>query len=197
MGRANWRRCGAAISCACCAVPNRWRNRAMRQVTLPNGRQVPALGQGTWHMGERADRRVAESDALRLGLDLGLSLIDTAEMYGDGGAEEVVGAALAGRRSQAFVVSKAFPQNATQARLKAACERSLRRLGIDCIDLYLLHWRGDVPLAETVAGFTALQEQGKIASWGVSNFDVADLEELAALPGGAACATDQVLYNLA
>ncbi|WP_349367792.1 aldo/keto reductase [Salinarimonas sp.] len=168
---------------------------AIRTVTLPDGTAVPALGQGTWRMGEERARREAEVAALRLGLDLGMTLIDTAEMYGEGGAEEVVGAAIDGRRKEAFVVSKAYPHNAGRADLKAACARSLSRLGLERLDLYLLHWRGSVPLAETVAGFRDLQEAGKIARWGVSNFDRDDMEELWALDGGAGCATDQVLYN--
>ena len=167
----------------------------MRTVAFPDGRTVPALGQGTWHMGEvRANRR-AEAEALRRGLDLGMTLIDTAEMYADGGAEEVVAEALAGRRDDAFVVSKVLPQNAGRTRLPAACARSLRRLRTDRIDLYLLHWRGSVPLEETVAAMTALLRAGHVRAWGVSNLDVADLTALAALAGGGACATDQVLYN--
>ncbi|MBI0536640.1 aldo/keto reductase [Roseomonas sp. KE2513] len=166
----------------------------MRQIRFPDGTEVPALGQGTWHMGERGADRRAEADALRLGLDLGLKLIDTAEMYADGGAEEVVRDALAGRRDEAFVVSKVYPQNASRARMAKACEASLRRLGMETIDLYLLHWRGGVPLTETVEAFEALIRAGKIRRWGVSNLDLDDLEELgAALPD---CATDQVLYNL-
>ncbi|WP_159346414.1 aldo/keto reductase [Roseomonas harenae] len=165
-----------------------------KRVHLPDGTEVPSLGQGTWHMGERGADRRAEADALRLGLDLGLTLIDTAEMYADGGAEEVVREAIAGRREEAFLVSKVYPQNASRARMARACEASLRRMGVDAIDLYLLHWRGGVPLAETVEAFERLIEAGKIRRWGVFNLDVDDLEELgAALPD---CATDQVLYNL-
>ena len=166
----------------------------MRQIAFPDGTAVPALGQGTWHMGEAGADRRAEADALRLGIDLGLRLIDTAEMYADGGAEEVVGEALSGRRDDAFVVSKVYPQNASRARMARACEASLRRLGVEAIDLYLLHWRGGVPLAESVAAFETLIRAGKIRRWGVSNLDVEDLRELGpALPD---CATDQVLYNL-
>lgn len=168
---------------------------AIRTVTLPDGTTVPALGQGTWRMGEERARRDSEVAALRLGLDLGMTLIDTAEMYGEGGAEEIVGAAIDGRRQEAFVVSKAYPHNAGRADLKAACARSLSRLGVERLDLYLLHWRGSVPLAETVAGFRDLQEAGMIARWGVSNFDCDDMDELWSLDGGADCATDQVLYN--
>lgn len=153
------------------------------------------LGQGTWFMGE--DRRQArEADALRLGIDLGMTLIDTAEMYGDGGAEEVVGEAIAGRRSEVFIVSKVLPSNASRKGTLAACERSLKRLGCDTIDLYLLHWRGGYPLRETVAAFEELIEAGKIRYGGVSNFDTDDMEELLDVAGGEAVATNQVLYNL-
>jgi len=167
----------------------------MRQVRLPNGTAVPALGQGTWYMGERGDARQAEVAALRLGIDLGLTLIDTAEMYADGGAEAVVGEAIAGRRDQIFLVSKVFPHNASLRGTPAACERSLRRLNTDVIDLYLLHWRGDVPLSETVAALEALRYSGKIRHWGVSNFDLDDMQALLAVPGGGHCAVNQVLYN--
>ncbi|MES2712342.1 MAG: aldo/keto reductase [Pseudomonadota bacterium] len=166
----------------------------MPRVTFADGTTVPALGQGTWHMGEDGKDRAREADALRLGLDLGMTLIDTAEMYADGVAEEVVGDAVDGRRDDAFIVSKVYPHNASRTNVVEACERSLKRMRVDRIDLYLLHWRGAVPLAETVAGFEALVTAGKIARWGVSNCDVEDLEELsAALPR---CATDQVLYSL-
>ncbi len=166
----------------------------MRTVRLPGGTQVPALGQGTWKMGEGRPR-AEEAAALRLGLDLGLTLIDTAEMYGEGAAEEVVGEAIAGRRAEAFVVSKVYPHNASKRGTVAACERSLRRLRIECIDLYLLHWRGSVPLAETVAAFDGLRAAGKIGAWGVSNLDADEMEELRGVPGGAGCAANQVLYN--
>ncbi len=165
-----------------------------KTVQLPGGETVSALGQGTWYMGERAEQRAAEVAALRAGLDLGIDLIDTAEMYGEGGAEEVVGEAIAGRRDGVFLVSKVYPHNASRAGVVAACERSLRRMGTDRIDLYLLHWRGEHPLRETIAGFETLQQAGKIRHWGVSNFDVADMEELKAA-GGGACAANQVLYN--
>jgi len=162
---------------------------------LPDGTEVAALGQGTWRMGEGRRSAAQEADALRLGLDLGMTLIDTAEMYGDGGAERLVGQAVAGRREQAFIVSKVYPHNASRRGTVAACERSLARLGVDAIDLYLLHWRGGVALAETVEAFEGLRRAGKIRRWGVSNFDLDDMAELAALPEGAGCATDQVIYN--
>ncbi|MDQ3299210.1 MAG: aldo/keto reductase [Myxococcota bacterium] len=165
-------------------------------IKLPSGTEVPVLGQGTWRMGEAADRRADEIAALRAGLDLGLSLIDTAEMYADGEAELIVGEAIKDRRDDVFLVSKVLPENATARGTIAACERSLRRLGTDHLDLYLLHWRGDVPLAETLAAFVTLMLAGKIRSWGVSNFDVDDLADLARFPGAADLQTNQVLYNL-
>jgi diketogulonate reductase-like aldo/keto reductase len=168
----------------------------MRFLPLPTGDQIPALGLGTWGMGEPGSDRAKAVAALRLGLDLGLGLIDTAEMYGEGGAEEVVAQAIAGRRSEVFLVSKVLPQNATRRGTIAACEKSLRRLGTDHIDLYLLHWRGQVPLAETLSAFLELQQAGKIRHWGVSNFDPADMEALWAVPEGSGVATNQVLYNL-
>jgi diketogulonate reductase-like aldo/keto reductase len=161
---------------------------------MMDGTAVPPLGQGTWHMGERGADRAREADALRLGLDLGMHLIDTAEMYAGGGAEEVVAAAIAGRRDKAFLVSKVSPHNAGGRKLEAACEHSLGRLRVETIDLYLLHWRGGIPLADTVAGFERMRAAGKIRRWGVSNLDVDDLEELG--PALADCAADQVLYNL-
>jgi diketogulonate reductase-like aldo/keto reductase len=157
---------------------------------------MPRLGMGTWRMGEHARTRAAEVTALRAGLDLGLTLIDTAEMYGEGGAEEVVGEALAGRRDDAYLVSKVYPHNAGARSAIAACERSLRRLRVERLDCYLLHWRGGVPLAETLAAFERLVADGKIARWGVSNFDVDDMAELFALPGGQQCAVNQVLFHL-
>jgi diketogulonate reductase-like aldo/keto reductase len=166
----------------------------MTSVRFPDGAAVPALGQGTWHMGERGSDRRREADALRLGLDLGLTLIDTAEMYAEGGAEEVVAEAIAGRRDQAFVVSKVYPHNASRGKLPRALDASLRRLRVETIDLYLLHWRGSVPLAETVDAMERARAAGKIARWGVSNLDVDDLEELG--PALKDCATDQVLWNL-
>ena len=167
----------------------------MRDVQLPGGDTAAALGQGSWRMGERPDRRTAEIAALRTGVELGMTLIDTAEMYGDGATESLVGEALAGLRDEAFLVSKAYPQNAGRGRLERACEASLRRLRTDRLDLYLLHWRGSVPLAETVEGMEALRAAGKINAWGVSNLDLDDMDELAAA-GGEGCATDQVLYNV-
>jgi len=167
----------------------------MQQVRLPSGELVPALGQGTWFMGESAERRAPEVAALRLGIELGMSLIDTAEMYADGSAEEVVGEAIAARRDSVFLVSKVYPHNASRKGAVAACERSLKRLKTDRLDLYLLHWRGSVPLTETLEAFQALVAAGKIRHYGVSNFDTADMDELWAAPGGRACATDQVLYN--
>ncbi len=165
-------------------------------VELADGTRLPALGLGTWSMGERAANAPREVAALERGLDLGMTLIDTAEMYGDGGAEEVVARAIAGRRDKVFVVSKVYPQNAGAKSMAAACERSLRRLGIDCVDLYLLHWRGRIPLAETVDAFERLRAAGKIRRWGVSNFDTGDMEKLYALTDGRCCAINQVLYNL-
>lgn len=164
----------------------------MRFLSLPGGETVPVLGLGTWMMGERA-AAAAEIAALRLGLDLGMTLIDTAEMYGEGGAERIVGEAIAGRRDEVFLVSKVLPENAGRRAAVAACERSLKRLATDRIDLYLLHWRGRVPVEETVAAFLALQRAGKIRHWGVSNFDTA---EMTALTPGGGCATNQILYNL-
>lgn len=164
------------------------------RIDLAPGLSVAAVGQGTWHMGERSVQREAEVAALRLGLDLGMDLIDTAEMYGEGGAEQVVGEAIAGRRDQVVLVSKVYPHNATRQGTIAACERSLRRLGTDRLDVYLLHWRGAVPLAETVAAMERLVETGKIRHYGVSNFDPADMADWVAAGGRAA--TNQVLYNL-
>jgi diketogulonate reductase-like aldo/keto reductase len=167
----------------------------IRPVRLPDGASVPSLGQGTWRMGEDPARRAQEIAALRRGVELGLTLIDTAEMYGDGGAEELLAEALRGQRDKVFLVSKAYPQHGAGVALRRACENSLRRLATDSIDLYLLHWRGSAPLAATVEGMNALQREGKIRHWGVSNFDADDMAELLAA-GGAGCATNQVLYNL-
>jgi diketogulonate reductase-like aldo/keto reductase len=168
----------------------------MKTVTLPSGERVPALGLGTWRMGENRALRAEELATLRLGLDLGASLIDTAEMYGDGLTESLVGEAIAGRRDEVFLVSKVLPQNASRAGTLAACDRSLLRLRTDRIDLYLLHWRGEIALEETLEAFMRLQQAGKIRYYGVSNFDTADAQALARLPGGRAIAADQVLYNL-
>lgn len=168
----------------------------MKWVTLSSGEKVPALGLGTWHMGERKRDAAAEAKALVAGIEAGLTLIDTAEMYGEGGAEEVVREAVAGRRDEVFIVSKVYPHNASAKGAVAACERSLKRLSTDRIDLYLLHWRGSYPLAETVGAFEGLQRAGKIRHWGVSNLDTADMTELMTKGNGAACAANQVLYHL-
>jgi diketogulonate reductase-like aldo/keto reductase len=168
-----------------------------RTIVLPSGEHIPVLGQGTWHLAENPLNRTNEINALRLGIDLGMSLIDTAEMYADGGAERLVGEAIKGRREEVFLVSKVLPQNATRHGAMAACNRSLARLGVHEIDLYLLHWRGLIPLEETIDAFETLVGEGKIRYWGVSNFDVGDMQELADLSNGANVAADQVLYNLA
>lgn len=167
----------------------------MRQIALPNGMTVSAIGQGTWKMGEGQRSAQDEAAALRLGIDLGMTLIDTAEMYGDGASEEVVAQAIAGQRDRVFLVTKVYPHNASRTGVPAACARSLKRLGTDVIDLYLLHWRGGVPLAETVTAFDKLKTEGKIRAWGVSNLDSGDMAELLAVTGGAACAVNQVLYS--
>jgi diketogulonate reductase-like aldo/keto reductase len=171
-------------------------NATARTIALRSDERIPALGQGTWHIGEDSRRRADEIAALRLGIDLGMTLIDTAEMYADGGSEELVGEAILGRRDGLFLVSKVLPHRASRRGVVAACEGSLERLGVDEIDLYLLHWRGQIPLEETLEGFEALIAAGKIRHWGVSNFDVDDMEELVDLRGGDAVATNQVLYNL-
>ena len=169
---------------------------SLPQVTLPNGERVPAFGQGTWHMGEDRRRAADEEAALKLGIELGIDLIDTAEMYGNGVAEEITGRAIAGVRDRLFIVSKVLPYNASQKGVVEACERSLKRLKTDRIDLYLLHWRGSVPLAETIAAFARLQRDGKIRYHGVSNFDLDDMQEWVALAGGETVAANQILYNL-
>lgn len=169
----------------------------MKTVILPCGERVPAFGQGTWCMGDRRAARAEEAATLRLGLDRGLTLIDTAEMYGDGRAEQLVAEVIAGRRDEVFLVSKVLPHHATRRGTLAACEKSLKRLGTDRIDLYLLHWRGGVPLAETLEALMALRRDGKIRHYGVSNLDPADMQQLWTLAGGADVATNQVLYNLA
>ncbi len=168
----------------------------MRTVALKSGDKVPVLGLGTWRMGERKSERAAEVAAIKLGLDLGIRLIDTAEMYGEGGAEEAVAEAMGGRRDEIFLVSKVYPHNASRKGAIAACERSLERLETDRLDLYLLHWRGSVPLAETVEAFEALSKAGKIRNWGVSNLDTSDMDELAGVANGSNCASNQVLYHL-
>lgn len=168
-----------------------------KTVTLTEGLTVPAIGQGTWYMGENASQRRNEVDALRAGIDLGLTLIDTAEMYADGAAEEVVGEAIKGQREKVYLVSKVYPWNAGGQKGIAACDASLRRLGTDHIDLYLLHWRGNFGLDETVELMETLQQQGKIGRWGVSNLDYDNMQELWGVKGGTACATNQVLYHLA
>ncbi len=159
------------------------------------GHSVPVLGQGTWNMGDSAAARAAEIAALRRGIELGMKLIDTAEMYGSGRSENLVGEAIAGLRERVYLVTKVLPSNASTEGTIRACEGSLKRLGTDAIDLYLLHWRGRYPLKDTVKAFARLISEGKIRSWGVSNFDVDDMEELFATPGGKACAANQVLYN--
>jgi len=166
-------------------------------VSLPDGERIPKLGQGTWEMGEQPSRRASEIAALREGIELGMTLIDTAEMYGEGATETLLGEALHGLRDDVFLVSKVYPHNASRRGVQAACEHSLKRLKTDRLDLYLLHWRGSVPLAETVEGFEALRRAGKIRHWGVSNFDCDDLEELFSVAGGDACVTNQILYNVA
>ncbi len=169
----------------------------MKTVALPDGKHVPALGQGTWRMGENKSAYTEEVAALRLGIDLGITLIDTAEMYGEGGAENVVADAIEGQRNRVFVVTKVYPRNASRTKLPKACEGSLKRLRIEVIDLYLLHWRErNTPLAETVEAFEKLRSAGKIKRWGVSNFDVDDLKELFDIETSSACAANQVLYNL-
>ena len=172
-----------------------WSAPMIRSVAFPDGSHAPALGQGTWRMGGDARRRQQEIRALRAGIDLGMTLIDTAEMYGDGAAEELLGEALADVRDQVFLVSKVYPQNAGRGPIERACEASLRRLKTDRLDLYLLHWRGSIPLEETVEGMQALVGAGKIQRWGVSNFDHADMDDLIGA-GGEACATNQILYNV-
>ena len=168
----------------------------MKQIELPDGERVPALGQGTWRMGENKSARADEVAALRLGIDLGMTLIDTAEMYGDGEAEKVVADAIDGQRDRVFVVTKVYPHNASRTELPKACERSLKRLRIEVIDLYLLHWRGDIPLEETVETFEKLRDAGKIRRWGVSNFDLDDMKDLNDEKKRSVCSANQVLYNL-
>ena len=168
----------------------------MKTLQLISGREIPILGQGTWRMGEKASQKQAEIDALKLGIDLGMTLIDTAEMYGEGGAEKIVAEAILGRRQEVYLVSKFYPYNASYHGLIAACDRSLARLKTDYLDLYLLHWRGSVPLSATLEGLQYLKQAGKILDYGVSNFDTSDMEEAESLPGGKEIVTNQVLYNL-
>jgi diketogulonate reductase-like aldo/keto reductase len=170
---------------------------ALPQVELPSGATIPVLGQGTWHLGQGRRPRSEELEAIQTGIELGMTLIDTAEMYGDGAAEELVGEAIAGRRDEVFLVSKVLPSHASRRGTADACRASLSRLGTDHLDLYLLHWRGTISLQETVAGFEELRRGGLIRHWGVSNFDVGDLERLLQTEGGSEVQTDQVLYNLA
>lgn len=169
----------------------------VKTVTFPDGTTVPAIGQGTWYMGERESEFRSEVNALKQGLDAGMTLIDTAEMYAEGGAEKVVGEAIAGRRDEVFLVSKVYPHNAGGQKAVTACEQSLKRLQTDCIDLYLLHWRGSIPLHETVAAMEKLQQAGKIRRWGVSNLDTDDMHSLWQISGGEKCMTNQVLYHAA
>jgi diketogulonate reductase-like aldo/keto reductase len=168
----------------------------MKSVELPSAKRVPALGQGTWQMEERGGGRAEAIEALRLGVDLGMTVIDTAEMYGEGKVEEIVGEAIAGRRDQVFLVSKCYPQNASRKRMVEACARSLRRLGTDRIDLYLLHWPGSVPIEETLDTFMRLKDEGKILDYGISNFDARGIQRVWSAQGGGGIVTDQVLYNL-
>src|SRR5262245_53323327 len=172
------------------------RSKPMKTVSLPSGERVPAYGQGTWHMGDAREKRADEIATLRLGLDLGLTLIDTAEMYGDGRSERLVAEAIAGRRDEVFLVSKVLPHHASRSGTIKACEQSLKRLQTDRLDLYLLHWRGNVPFAETIEAMLALQRAGKIRNFGVSNLDLDDMREISAIAGGGTIATNQVLYNL-
>ncbi|WP_374705789.1 aldo/keto reductase [Paenibacillus sp. J45TS6] len=165
-------------------------------VTLPDGTQLPAIGQGTWRIGDDPSKRMEEIAALRLGVELGMKVIDTAEMYGEGLSEELVGEAIHGIRDEVFLVSKVYPHNAGKNRIITSCEQSLRRLKTDHLDLYLLHWRGDIPLAETIQGMQRLVEEGKIDRWGVSNLDKDDMEELIQLDKGNRCMVNQVLYHL-
>jgi len=168
----------------------------MKRIALPCGETLSALGQGTWRIGEDDRCRKAEIAALRHGIDLGLTMIDTAEMYGEGRSETLVGEAIAGRREEVFIVTKVYPHNASRHAMPTACDNSRRRLGVEVIDLYLLHWSGSVPLAESVEAFEGLQQSGKIRYWGVSNLDLRDMVALEAVPGGAGVQTNQLLYNL-
>jgi len=167
----------------------------MRSCKMPSGNEMPAFGIGTWRMGEGGRKRAQELEAVKYALELGYPMIDTAEMYGDGGAEEIVGEALAGAGQRPFIVSKVYPHNATRSGTIAACERSLKRMRLERIDLYLLHWRGGVRLSETFEAFHRLREAGKIADFGVSNFDTDDMQDAARLDNGLT-GSNQVLYCL-
>lgn len=171
-------------------------DQAIPEVNLPDGTLLPAIGQGTWNIGDEPFKKREEIRTLRRGIELGLRVIDTAEMYGDGRSEALVGEAIRGMRDDVFLVSKVYPHNAGLARIERSCEDSLKRLGTDRLDLYLLHWRGSVPLSETIRGMQRLMDAGKIVRWGVSNFDTDDMEELLGLEGGSACSINQVLYHL-
>lgn len=167
-----------------------------RVVTLPDGTTLPRIGQGTWYMGDNPQMKEKEINALRLGIDLGMKVIDTAEMYADGGSERLVGEAMKGRREEVFLVSKVYPHNSGLNRIEKACENSLKRLETDHLDLYLLHWRGGVPLEETMEGMEKLRKDGKILRWGVSNFDTEDMKELWNTKNGKNCTANQVLYHI-
>jgi len=169
----------------------------MKSISLPCGETVPVLGQGTWKIADDPAKRNEEIAALQYGIDLGATLIDTAEMYGEGAAESLVGEAIIGRRDEVFLVSKVYPHNASSEAMRRSCEASLRRLRVETLDLYLLHWQGSVPMSETIGAFESLQRAGKIRHWGVSNFDIKAMEQLWRTPGGQACQTNQVLYHLA
>ncbi|MBW7455566.1 aldo/keto reductase, partial [Paenibacillus sepulcri] len=165
-------------------------------VRLKDGTVLPKLGQGTWHMGDQPSRRKEEIRSLRLGVELGMKMIDTAEMYGDGRSESLIGEAIQGIREQVFLVSKVYPHHAGLKHIARSCDNSLKRLGTDSLDFYLLHWRGNVPLGETIEGMERLKEAGKIRRWGVSNLDTRDMKELLSLENGTECAVNQVLYHL-
>lgn len=172
------------------------KKKVTKTVALPDGTFVPILGQGTWYMGEKPQWKEREIRALQFGIELGMKLIDTAEMYGNGQSERLVGEAIRGRREDVFLVSKVYPHHAGLTTISTACENSLKRLGTDRLDLYLLHWRGRIPLEETIEGMEKLKKEGKILRWGVSNFDIDDMKELWSLRNGSHCVTNQVLYHL-
>lgn len=169
-----------------------------KEVRLPDGAKVPALGQGTWYLGEHESLAGQEQEALQAGISAGMTLIDTAEMYGNGLAEKLVGRSIREiGRDQLFLVSKVYPHHAGKSHIFQCCEASLRRMGVDYLDLYLLHWRGRIPLSETVACMEQLKKEGKIRRWGVSNFDTEDMKELWSVPHGNECSVNQVLYHMA